>query len=66
MNAKEIEAYDRGYAQGIIQGMVDARVMKEDADGCSGCVFDDVESWEMPCRNCKRNCKDYWRAKIID
>ena len=33
------------------------------ADGCSGCAFGDREEWEMPCLKCKRNCKDYWRAK---
>lgn len=63
MNAKEAEAYDRGYEQGLIQGRVDARVMKENADGCRGCAFEQVESWELPCNRCKRNCKDYWRAK---
>ena len=31
------------------------------ADGCQGCAFKSVEEWEMPCRKCKRNCKDYWR-----
>ena len=63
MNVKEIEAYDRGYAQGIIQGRVDARTMKEDADGCKGCAFESVEAWEQPCRYCKRNCRDFWRPK---
>ncbi len=33
------------------------------ADGCQGCAFEPMEEWEMPCRKCKRNCKDYWRAK---
>lgn len=33
------------------------------ADGCSGCAFVDCEEWEMPCLMCKKNCKDYWRAK---
>lgn len=33
------------------------------ADGCRGCAFSDVEEWQEPCRMCKRNCKDYWRAK---
>ena len=33
------------------------------ADGCQGCAFYDKEEWEMPCRKCKRNCKDYWRKK---
>ena len=31
-------------------------------DGCKGCAFVDVEEWQDPCRMCKRNCKDYWRA----
>ena len=22
-----------------------------------------VEPWELPCRKCKRNSKDYWRKK---
>lgn len=37
------------------------------ADGCQGCAFEDVEEWEMPCRKCKQNCKDYWRraAELI-
>ena len=33
------------------------------AEGCLGCVFYDKEEWDMPCRCCKRNCRDYWRAK---
>ena len=32
-------------------------------DGCDGCAFITTEEWEMPCAKCKRNCKDYWRAK---
>lgn len=31
------------------------------ADGCQGCAFYEKEEWEMPCRKCRRNCKDYWR-----
>ena len=34
---------------------------KEEADGCQGCAFSDVEEWEMPCAKCRRACKDYWR-----
>ncbi len=63
MGVKEKEAYERGYEQGVIQGRVDARVMKENADGCAGCAFEYVEVWEPPCSKCKRNAKDYWRAK---
>ena len=36
------------------------------ADGCFRCAFGDCEEWEMPCMKCKRNCKDYWRAKEGD
>lgn len=64
MDKKETEAYDRGYAQGLIMGRVDARVMKENADGCKGCAFEDTESWQLPCDRCKRNSKDYWRTKV--
>lgn len=30
-------------------------------NGCEGCAFWDKESWDMPCKECKRNCRDYWR-----
>ncbi len=32
------------------------------ADGCQRCAYEDLEEWEMPCKKCKRNSKDYWRA----
>ena len=38
-------------------------VARAEADGCKDCAFEDVEEWEMPCRECKRSRKDYWRAK---
>lgn len=66
MTDKKTEEYNRGFEQGLIQGRFDAMVMKEDADGCVGCAFEDVESWQPPCTMCKRNCKDYWRAKRVD
>ena len=28
---------------------------------CNNCAFVDKDEWEMPCKKCKRNCKDYWR-----
>lgn len=34
--------------------------------GCEGCAFWDKETWEMPCKECKRNCKDYWRKAKDD
>ena len=36
---------------------------QQEADGCQGCAFTDVEEWEMPCAKCRRACKDYWRPK---
>lgn len=66
MTDKKTEEYNRGFEQGLIQGRFDAMIMKEDADGCVGCAFEDVESWQQPCSMCKRNCKDYWRAKKVE
>ena len=40
----------------------DIAIEQWQADGCKGCAFIDVEEWEEPCRRCRRNCKDYWRA----
>ena len=58
-----IEAFKRGYEQGLTKGKEDAFKMKENADGCAGCAFYSTEPWEMPCKNCSRGNKDYWRAK---
>ena len=41
----------------IVQAWID----RQEADGCKECAFFDNEEWEMPCRSCKRACKDYWR-----
>lgn len=57
MTEKEMQAYKKGYS--------DAITMKENADGCKECAFVSVSSWELPCRECKRNCKDYWRPSVI-
>lgn len=43
--------------------ILEAIVEKEKADGCQMCAFENTEEWELPCRKCKRNCKDYWRPK---
>ena len=58
-----IEAFQRGYEQGLSKGKENAFRMKVNADGCIGCSFESVEEWEMPCRSCSRGNKDYWRAK---
>lgn len=61
-----MDKYDRNLFEiGYEKGMRDAMTMKENADGCAGCAFAEKESWEMPCEKCKRNCKDYWRAKEV-
>ena len=61
--AKNLDA--AAFMEGYEKGMRDAVMMKEDADGCKGCAFENVESWQPPCTMCKRNCKDYWRAKKV-
>lgn len=65
-DVKEKEIYDIGYSKGKDKGKELAFKMKEDADGCCGCAFEDVNSWEMPCDKCKRNSRDYWRAKRVE
>lgn len=61
-----IEAFQRGYEQGLAKGKEDAFRMKENADGCVGCAFEDVNSWEMPCDKCCNNNKNYWRKKKVE
>lgn len=60
------EEFKKGFAQGLLRGRADAMAMKEDADGCVGCAFEDVYSWQMPCDRCMRNSKDYWTAKKVE
>ena len=51
------------YKKCIKEGRRRAYQNRKDADGCIGCLFDDVEEWEMPCAKCQRNFEDYWREK---
>ena len=30
---------------------------------CIGCAFEDIEEFKIPCCNCLRLSKDYWRPK---
>lgn len=46
--------------------LVEAWIERAEADGCLGCAFEETEEWEMPCAECKRACKDYWRYKEAD
>lgn len=41
--------------------LVKAWIDSQEADGCVGCAFNDRYEWELPCSDCKRNHKDYWR-----
>ena len=61
--AKNLDAV--AFIEGYEKAKRDAVMMKEDADGCVGCAFEDVESWQPPCTLCKRNHKDYWRSKKV-
>ena len=36
---------------------------KKEFTTCKDCTFYDVEEWEMPCKECKHCCKDYYRRK---
>lgn len=36
---------------------------KMKADGCHGCKYQSEPEWKMPCRECKRGCKDRWEAE---
>ena len=35
---------------------------REHADGCEGCEFGGREKWIEPCKKCRRNAPDRWRA----
>lgn len=67
-NALKINEYSCGCLEGIKLGrknaIAEVIAMKENADGCLDCAFESAESWELPCRQCKRNAKDYWRKKV--
>lgn len=46
--------------------MIDQKILEKaieqcKADGCIGCAYMSVREWELPCCQCARNCKDYWR-----
>lgn len=33
-----------------------------EADGCEGCKYQDKESWEMPCSDCKNTHVSHWKG----
>ena len=62
----EQQEKDTAFIEGLALGKQQVLATKENADGCVGCAFEDTESWQLPCSACKRNCKDYWRAKKVE
>ena len=36
---------------------------KQEFTSCKECAFFECEEWEMPCKECKHNCKDYYKRK---
>lgn len=46
-----------------IQELLQALSDKMKADGCHGCKYQPEPEWKMPCRECKRGCKDRWEAE---
>lgn len=44
--------------QELLQTLAD----KLKADGCTGCKYQDVPEWKLPCAQCRRGCKDYWEV----
>ena len=60
----EQQEKDAAFMEGLALGKQQVLAIKENADGCVGCAFEDTESWQLPCSACMRNCKDYWRKKV--
>ena len=49
-----------------LQEMLQTLADKLKADGCTGCKYQSEPEWKMPCRECKRGCKDRWEAEKYD
>ncbi len=50
--------------------MIDQKILEKaieqcKAYGCEGCAYMSVREWELPCCQCARNCKDYWRKADV-
>ena len=48
-----------------IMQVLEAIIERDKADGCHGCAFESTEPWDMPCRECRRNQRDYWRMAEV-
>lgn len=58
---KPFKCFNKGYDKGV-KDTEKVYIQKE--RGCTGCAFESMEEWEMPCAKCKRKMKDYWRGKL--
>lgn len=47
----------------VLINLVQAWIDRTEADACIECKYVSVEEWEMPCKECKRAKKDYWRRR---
>lgn len=47
----------------MIYNLLKAYVERTEADACVECKYLSVEDWEMPCKECRRAKKDYWRRR---
>lgn len=43
--------------------LVQAWIERTEADACTECKYFGTEEWEMPCNECKRAKRDYWRRR---
>ena len=48
-----------------IMQFLEITIGRDKADSCAGCAFLTREDWEMPCKDCKRSHKDYWRMAEV-
>lgn len=43
--------------------LVQAWIDRTEADACTECKYFGTKEWEMPCKECCRAKKDYWRRR---
>lgn len=60
------DEFDVNILKKIFKDLPTIHTENETYCGCEGCAFWDKNSWDMPCKECKRNCTDYWRKAKDD
>lgn len=38
-------------------------IKKQKMDGCCECAYESRREWQVPCKDCRRAHRDYWRTK---